>query len=359
VAVDVPVVVIEAGHVVPVATMRARSALSSWERTVGMRAVAPAEEKRPALDTVKAEELDRDGRTRRDRVMQIERVLHLARGKLDLGDAAVVGDVRAMLAEVYALERANVADPEAPTLVAEVLRAQARCELLAGDTAAATALRTRADLLDGGRLIGISEGAAPIATASPRVRVELVAPAAGEGELHVVIDGDDRVVAGSSRLPWELVPGEHHVRATIRSAEGESLLDARWFDVAASGAEIHLRSARIAAENPCSREKLERAALASAAAPGCALWARVAPMRSDVVEVSLCSAAGCAEPTRWAAPSLMPVAPAVKPSSSVGSWTWIALAGAAVVGGSVAAWRLGAFDRPAAPPPTWHWEGAK
>lgn len=356
-AVDLPTVV-----VVDEAPKSARSlatlrdaearALGAWHAATGLRAVDLPE---PAPITFIPVDADRPLRLAR-----IERALHEARGVLDLGDAKIVGETRARLAVAYAEARAHPEDPEAPFLVGELLRTLARAEDLAGDAEGARALRARAEVLDGGRRIGLSEGGpldAPAAATSPFVLTLLDAPTA----VVPFVDGERREGALS------LVAGEHHLR--LVAADGRTLA-AQWFFSGSAGLTLRLGSPRVA----CSAtdlapalEKLSTDAHASFAI-ACSAWLRVARRSTSItapppaasIEIQVCSAHDCGAPAVWSTVPLSPPPPRPESKSIFRSgWTWAAIGAAAVVGGTLTAWRLGAFDRDEPPPPTWRWEGAK
>ncbi len=346
-AVDLPAVVIEAdapAKARPVSALRPNEqrALAAFNATNGSRAVTLPESKKPI-----AIAFDPD---RNARILRIEEALHAARGPLDLGDRDQVGEVRAHVALAYAEARAHPEDPEAPFLVSEALRTLARAEELAGDTPSARALRTRADVLDGGRRIGLSEGgpSAPAAAPTVNVTIALIDPPSGT---EVFVDGERRTIDKSLAL----APGEHHVRVVYDGAP----LVAQWVAIGdAPGQELSFRvGPGIVA---CSERDLEPALTATSFSVACARWLRVKRMK-DAIEVRVCGAASCGPASVWS------IVPVTAPRTTVPSetsilrskWTWIGVGAAVVVGGAITAWQLGAFDRDEAPRPTWRWDGVR
>lgn len=341
-AVDLPTVVVVDESPRALSTLRDAEvrAFAAWRGSTGLHPVdLPAQ---PPIVTMPVDP------ERPLRIARIERALHEARGSLDLGDAKVVAEVRARLASAYDEARAHPDDPEAPFLVAEALRALARAEELAGDAEGARALRTRAALLDGGRALGLSEGGPidlPKPEAKPFALTLLDAPAGSV----TWIDGERR--EGATTLPL----GEHHLR--VVTADGRTLV-ARWFFADAVGLTVRVGPPRVA----CTADDLAPAlGKITGFAVSCASWVRVVPHASSL-EVRVCSTSACGPPSTWSTlpVSATPKTPVPEQKSIFRSgWTWAAIGAAAVVGGTVAAWRLGAFDRGESPPPTWRWEGAK
>jgi hypothetical protein len=366
VAIDLPTVVLTAQAEVrpsPMSTLAATlgdalGALRAWEKADGVRATAlplPTAPKTLPTDPARAERLAR-----------IESTLKDARATLDLADVATVDALRASLAVVYGEARAHPEDPEAGVLVAETLRMLARVESLAGNVDGATALRARARTLDGGRMVGLSEGVeAPLAPAAP-VTFTVLLDGAPEGA-RVRIDGRAEHAAGS--LALQLTPGEHHLRVVL--AEGDDPLDGgtlygTFFVVAAPGQSLRLRL-----ESPavaCSARDLEPALAVLASDPSatfavaCARWARVVKTGATTIEVRVCGQTACGDRRGWVAPPPTGNGNGPKPGGEGGTvwsspWTYVAIGAAVVVIGGVTAWRLGAFDRAETPPPTWRWEG--
>ena len=366
-AIDLPAVVIEASaprEPRALGTLGSASrALSAWQEVSGLHAIdLPVT---PALTTLAPDP------THAARVDAIELALRGARDLLDLGDRAELDDVRALLAFAYDQARAHPDDPEAPWLVAEVLRALARCEGLAGNAAFASELRARAAILDGDRMIGLSEGgdAAAPAAGAPAVTVRLELLGVPEGAV-VRLDG---VAHAASEATALLMSGEHHLRVSMPGSDGldAALLFAQWFVVASEGegAASPVVRVRIApAATACSAADLAPA-LASSSVEGaqfsvqCGRWARVQRADHGSIEVRICGAHACGAPTVWLDPAAVSAQPDEVPAHTTSSgiwssgWTYVALGAASLAAGSVVAWRLGAFDRPEAPPPTWRWEG--
>jgi hypothetical protein len=345
VAVDLPTVVVQApAETAPKSlsslSEAARRALAAHAHATGLHAVDLREQEKTtgiALDPDRAA-----------RIARIEDTLRAARGPLDLGDRDALPALRIRVAAAYSEARAHPEDPEAPFLLGEALRTLARIEDVAGDPSGARGLRLRADLIDGGRRIGLSEGGPFDATGGATIDLTLKLIDARASTI-VWIDGEER----DAKKPVSLIPGEHHVRVT---AQGVTIV-AQWITLTASG-ELPLRGD--VATTPCSAQDLA-SALASPAGfqVGCARWMRVVE-RKESLEIRVCSATSCGPVSTWSTvPLIHP--PATTPSKSVWSskWTWIGVGAAAVVGGTITAWRLGAFDRGEAPPPVWRWEGAR
>ncbi len=365
---DVPAVVIESPAE---ATPRPLSALGvafagriAWETAESVRAVElpePPTPPKPHLDPERASRLTR-----------IETIMRDARTELDVADVAQLGHVRAALAAAYGEARAHAEDPEAPFLVAELLRLLARAELVAGDLGGASALRARARLLDGGRLLGLSEGAAPLPPQAPLVTVTWTADA--DPGTVAYLDGNEHAF-GPAPLVLTIEPGEHHVRIVARDLRDpsnvlETSVWAGWIVVAAAepARTFLLPRAPIKA---CSRDDLAPALTAVAAdanghfAVGCTDWALLREKPNGALEVRRCDAHGCAPPVVWMTkPKGKSGGDGVDPpppSTSIwrSGWTYAAIGAVAAVAGGLAAWRLGAFDRGEAPPATLRWEGVK
>lgn len=341
-AVDLPTVVVvdEAPRALSTLREAEARALAAWRASTGTRSVDL-----PAQPPVVALPIDPE---RPARIARIERVLHESRGSLDLADPKVVADVRAELASAYGEARGHPEDPEAPFLAAEVLRALARAEELAGDAEGARALRMRAAVLDGGRSIGLSEGGpldVPPGEARPFALTLLDAPAGAA----TWIDGERRDGALS------LAAGEHHLR--VVAADGRTLA-ARWFFADAVGLTLRVGPPVVA----CTAGDLAPALTKTAGfSVSCASWVRVVPHASSL-EIRVCSAHDCGPPSTWSTVAVTAAPkPVVPENKSVwrSGWTWAAIGAAAAAVGTVAAWRLGAFDRGDSPAPTWRWEGAK
>lgn len=283
------------------------------------------------------------------RLLRIEEALRTAREPLDLGDLTAVPALRTSVATAYVEARAHPEDPEAPFLVAEALRTLARVEDLAGDAFGARALRLRAELIDGGRRIGLSEGGPLEPTKVATVRLTVALTDATK-DTTLFLDGEARKLGDA----FEIVPGEHHLRIT----SGARTLSAEWLTITEATGLTRRGGAK---STPCSATDLG-AALGSVDgtfAVSCARWAHVSRLKT-AVEIRICSATQCGKASTW---STVPLAepPKVASGSSVWSsrWTWVGLGAAALVGGAVTAWRLGAFDRDEPPPPVWRWEGAR
>lgn len=347
--IDVPSVVIEAPAKAPFAlstlTNAERSALAGFRAANGVQLVdVPAD----ATATPIAIDPEADAR-----IARVEATLHAARGPLDLGDRAAIDGLRARVSAAYADVRAHPEAPEAPFLLAEALRTLARIEDLAGDADAGRALRARASLLDGGRSIGLSEGE-PNEGEKP-ARRDVAFTLVGEHAAAVLfVDGAPR---SDTTVP--LAAGEHHVR--VATDDGATLA-AAWIAIGATGG-VTLRVGPDA--TPCSRADLAPALARVAAgndegfAVRCEKFAIVTRAPKHV-DVRLCDRTGCERKSTWSTQPLLPPPPPPPEQHGLfhSGWTWAAIGAAAVAGGTLTAWRLGAFDRPAAPPPTWRWDGA-
>ncbi|MGZ3420031.1 MAG: hypothetical protein ACXVEE_19295 [Polyangiales bacterium] len=339
-AVDVPTIVVEDGAAKSLASLVASPdelrAAKAFREATGLSLVAPVDPQ-AVVHTVDP--------NRSARIARIESTLHAARGPLELGDRDALPSLRADLAFAYSEARAHPEDPEAPLLLAEVLRTMARAEDLAGESSGASALRARASLLDGGRKIGLSEGA----STESAVARHPVAIAVEPLSAVVWIDG-----VRLKQTTIALGDGEHHLR--IVDEQGVTLL-ARWIVIGASTTALSFRAGSV--PPPCTQSELSAAARSTGDfSVNCASWAIVRRTKVSL-EVRLCGATSCAQPTHWGF-GMPSTPPTVVTEKSVfrSPWTWVAIGAAAVAGGTIAAWRLGAFDRPDAPPPTWRWEGA-
>ncbi len=344
--IDLPAVVIEAHAPTvarPLSILAAAEgrALVAHEQATGLRAIAP-----PATPVPSSLPIDPQ---RAARILFIEETLRSVRGPLDLGDREQLSDVRARVALAYAEARAHPEDPEAPFLAAEALRTLARVEELAGDATNARALLMRAALLDGGRRIGLSEGGPSETSKAPAVAVSFALIDAPSG-VELFVDGERREASASIAL----VAGEHHLRVLHRDAT----IVAQWIQIAEGTAQsVVLRAgpSRVA----CSEGDLLPALGRASFAIGCARWLLVT-RRPGALDVRVCGASACAAAATWSTAPVASPPPIVEESSILRSkWTWIGVGAAVVVGGTITAWQLGAFDRPDAPPPTWRWEGVR
>lgn len=340
--VDLPTVVVEAGaesiaRPLSVLDDRARRALDAFSDTTSVKPIG-LPESASIVVTVDPQ--------RGARILKIEEALKNARGPLDLGDRDALTAVRLSVSEAYAEARAHPEDPEAPFLVAEALRTLARVEELAGDAIGARALRRRAELIDGGRRIGLSEGLPlePATAATVAITFKLL----DAGTTTVLfVDGEAR----DPSKPLSIVPGEHHVRVTA----GSATVNAQFMTLA-TATEVTLRGG--APRTPCSASDLAPALASDSFAVLCPRWLRVLH-KTTTIEVRICGAASCGAPSTWSTAPITTTPPVAETSVWSSRWTWLGIGAAAVVGGSITAWRLGAFDRPDPPPPTWRWDGAR
>jgi len=348
-----PVVVLDGGTARPPSalTKKPALALAAWAATHQESPVALPPDAPPPTGWVL------DATARATRVGHVEGALRRARTLLDDGDPTKAMAARGFATEAYAEARAHPEDPECPTWLAEALRALARAEALGGDATGAAGLLHRARLLDGGRLLGLSESPALVALPTGPVRT-LRVTVAGKSKTRVYVDG--ALATG----PVSVETGEHHLRVVI-AREGEldgPLLDARLFSVGDTDATIELHDPVEVV--PCSGADLADALGALAKDPKavfvarCPGWARVVPREDGSIAVQRCGPTGCAKPTVWLAPEVSPKPIPLPPSTSVlrSPWTWVAIGAGVVVAGSLTAWKLGAFDRKEAPAPTWRWE---
>ena len=359
-AVDLPTVVIEAESPRTARPLAALApvigAVRSWEQRAGVRAVELPYDPGPRL-------LPNDP-AHDSRVANIESTLHAARATLDLGESSSLDEVRARIAVAYDAARAHPQDAEAAWLLAEALRLSARAEALAGDHAGAAALRARARLLDRGRLLGLSEGIEAVPS-EPTNEVTLVMDGAPD---HAVVRIDGESYDATRSFTARLSVGEHHVRVTLADPDGldRGVLLASWLTVAAGDATIHVRVAdeRVA----CSARDLAAALEALASHGGfevrCPHWAIARRVGAVTLDVRACDARSCAPSESWLTlTGVTPLRPRGDegPASSAwrSGWTYAAIGAATLAVGGLAAWRLGALDRPQAPPPTWRWEGIR
>jgi hypothetical protein len=342
VAIDLPTVVIEADAPRPLSVLGPNEvrALGAHAETTGLRAVELPEAKRPAALPIDP--------FRSARILRIEETLRNARGPLDLGDREQLDDVRTRVAIAYHEARAHPEDPEAPFLVGEALRTLARVEELAGDAMGSRALRARADLLDGGRRIGLSEGGPSDPIKTTRVEVTITLLDAVKGT-ELFIDGE----RGDAGKPIALGPGEHHLRIVVDSAP----IVAQWFAVAdASAQTLTVRAGP--GSVACSAQDLAPAFGQNVFAVACARWLKVS-RRKDAIAIRVCGNTSCGPESVWSTAPLVTPRPITETSLLRSKWTWIGVGAAAVIGGTITAWQLGAFDRKDAPPPTWRWEGVR
>lgn len=339
--VDLPTVVIEAhaqARMLSSLSLAEKRALHAYSEATGIVAV-----ELPPDAAVSGIALDPE---RTSRLLGIEETLKAARAPLDLGEKEALPALRLRVASAYAKARAHPEDPEAPYLVAEALRTLARIEDV-NDPSGARALRARADVLDGGRRIGLSEGGPldPPKEAPIAVTITLVD---ASSTTVVWIDGEERDV----KSPIAVMAGEHHLRVVTESAT----LSAEWLTVT-TPTQLTLRGG--ARRAPCSRTDLSRALPAlEGFMVACPRWARVTPLKG-AIEIRVCGPTSCGPAATWSTMTMVTPQPPHTPSVWSSRWTWLGIGAAALVGGTVTAWSLGAFDRPDKPSPVWRWDGAR
>jgi hypothetical protein len=276
-------------------------------------------------------------------VETIERLLVEAGTAVDAGDPDAAG---------AALERAKrlVIDrpelPQAAWLMAEIWHVEAESlEARAPDVAAT--LRTKAGALAGPRARPYSpEPAQPSPAGVP-----------GRDSVTVPLEGprpSDAVYVDGTRLtgPRQVEPGTHHVRV-LRDSQP---VYARWVEARVEAGALELVVAR---PPPCSAEDLGAPAIIGSrlrVAPdvACPRWA-VARAVPRGIEVALCFASSCGSFLEWrrdwGAVLRSPPQPGPEPAA-IPAWLGWTLAGAAAIaGGSIIAWRAGAFDSPDRGPP--------
>jgi len=350
-----PVVVIDGGSVKAPSSLgkKPSQALSAWASAHGESPTAVVPDA-PLLASPVS-----DPKARATRVADVETALRRARTLLDDGDPTKAATARGFAAEAYAEARAHPEDPECPSWLAEALRALARAEALGGDATSAAGLLHRARLLDGGRVLGLSES--PNLVVLPKgtphaLRVSV----AGKRKLETRVYVDGALTTG----PVSIEAGEHHLRVVV-AREGEldgALLDARLFSMGEADAALELRDPIEVV--PCSAADVEDA-LALVAKDQtatfsvlCPRWARVVPRDDGSIAVQRCGPTLCTAATIWVAPEVAqkPIAPPPTTSLLRSPWTWVAVGVGVVGAASLTAWRLGAFDRKEAPAPTWRWE---
>jgi hypothetical protein len=321
----------------------ARRALSAFGHARGVRPVDPVDAPigLPPID-----------RSHSSRVEAVEEILHEVRSPLDLGERDAIDEIRARLAEAWATVRAHPEDPEAALLASEVLRALARLEALAGDDLGARTFFARADLLDGGRVLGLSEGDRRPSPGAPSFPVAF-APIASGLSIRVIVDGLAIDTAQAT-----LVGGEHHVR--IEEATTGRTLHGSWLPVTGAAKFAPTLAVSIAS---CSRRDLLRGAEATCArfavvrAVTGGIEARIcAHNREPPLPLARCEPATVFLDTEASRPDR---APHEERSILRSPWTWVAVGAAVIATGAGIAHGLGAFDRPERPPPTWRWEGAR
>lgn len=349
-SVDLPTVVVEAHAETPAAmTVRPLSALGEVQRRA-LGAYSDA----TSIHAVDLPEQAADNALPGDplraaRILRIEEALRAARGPLDVGDRDALATVQLRVSTAYSEARAHPEDAEAPFLVAEALRTLARIEDLNADVIGARALRRRADLLDGGRLIGLSEGG-PLQSATGASVSLTVTLTDATASSVLLVDGEVRPAGKAIAL----LPGEHHLRVTAHGAT----LSAQFLTLTT---ETELTLAGGAARTPCAAADLAAAlaAVPNSFAVVCPRWARIVQQKS-AIEIRICSSTSCGASTTWSTVPLAAPPPFVGERSVWSSrWTWVSIGAAALVGGTVTAWSLGAFDRGDRPAPTWRWDGAR
>ena len=358
-ATSLPVVVVEApsSNILDRATLDKphRRALAAFVEAAGEQLVDPVP------DLVSSPFASTDPQERGARSRRIEGALKRARTLLDDGDATKAAEARGAASLAYAEARAHPEDPECPLWLAESLRALARAELLAGGEATgAAALFRRASLLDGGRVLGLSESA-PTKSIPPQVKHTLRLSLAFATTPTVVSVDGQRFVGAS-----DLEPGEHHLRIVEVGAGGldGAVLEARFFDMGDADTTLVVRVGSPAVA--CSMRDLAPSLSALAKDDGaafdvaCTRWGRIVARTDGTVGVQLCGKTRCTKGTVWAgSEAIVGPTPAPAPSPLRSPWTWVAVGIGVATAAGLTAWGLGAFDKQPTSAPTWRWEPAR
>jgi hypothetical protein len=294
-------------------------AVSSWALAHGVRLVAPNDEAAPSLTV--------DPRIADD----VERLLDRARDAMVARDGEAVDRVLSAAASTL---QAHPELPQAAWLMAEVERARSsRLRRIAPvDEAAAAAAWTRADALDGGRVVGVGEqGAASAAAAT------LTLPAGLPPGATVLLDGS---AAATGTISTRAGP-----HALVVVVDGSPSW-ASWIDAPAGTSSVQVSAPLIPA---CSKIDVARASTAGesidATGVRCASWL-AAVGDGDGIRVAVCAADHCGPLIAWRAPLPWTYAPPPEPSHRGGwpAWaTWGLVGASAVVATGVVVLATGAL----------------
>jgi len=300
-----------------------RHALEQWALARGVRLVLPADGSLPeipvdlAIGSRVEDELDRA----RDAI---------AAHETDAAERA--------LARAEALLREHPELPQGAWLMAEVHRVwSARWQRLQPrDVARADAAWQRAAALDGGRVAGVGETAAP-ALPSARGRIEL--EGAGPGAV-LRIDGIETAQGHVTRAA-----GEHQMTVT----ESSSVRYAAWVTFA-EGAVVRVH---VPGPPACSTADLERArvdgAQIHAAGVHCSSWVAALPSGAGALRIATCEKERCGPLVEWrVGTARLPSGPSTE-EPRPGRWpawaTWTAFGAGIAVATTVALAATGAFDK--------------
>ncbi len=284
----------------------APSVLQSWAATRGLRLVAPAP---GGMHAVAVDPSD---------AKPVEELLHAARELVTQHDAE--GAERA-LARAEAAVRAHPELPQAPWLLAEVMRGWATRFARVEPTDPARAARDwrAAAALDGGREAGLGEPAA-----APEARVPFSLEVTGASPaLELTLDAEP-IAPGAH----EAKPGLHRLLAR----SGESVVFAEWIAIVSPHAVVRVA---LPPPAPCSADDL------ASRSPACPTWvtARPGPQPGAYV-VRVCGQSGCGPELAVASITETPSHPVVV-RHGLPTWATVTLVTGGVILAGIAAGAIG------------------
>ncbi|HEY4015991.1 MAG TPA: hypothetical protein VGM06_21795 [Polyangiaceae bacterium] len=301
-------------------------ALSAWGRAHGVRLVEPAVVAIPAIavDPAVGERVEDDIDRARDAVAAHD--ADRAERAIEAADATL---------------RAHAELPQAAWLMAEVERARAALwrRVAPLDAGAADLAWARAEALDGGRVAGVGEEAAP--AHAPNAAVTL---AVSPGDARAWLDGEPIGVS-------EAVATRAGLHALVVTWAGVPVW-ASWVEVSAGGSTLDVP---VDVAPACSAADVSRARVGASGAVEarfvrCRSWVAVeAGARPATVRVATCETDRCGDPVEWRAPAPWTWAPPVREDDERRSWpawaTWALVGGGAAVAAGVIAVAAGAFQQ--------------
>jgi hypothetical protein len=328
----VPVLAVEWANVAPESAPSpgARALLAEWAEARGVHLVSPGGDAPPhiAIDPKVAD--------------AVEDALLRARDAITADDAPHADEA---LAKAEALLEAHPELPQAPWLLAEVLRTKAARlrQLPPHDARRAAEAWAGALSLDGGRAAGLGEHGTEMGAS--------VSPQAGALVLEGAFDGLTITLDGLPSSPSLHAPAGQHQILVRRSG---ALVWAGWVSVGGT------RAATLSLPEPpsCSRQDLGKArvegARVRATGVRCGAWVSVEDVGVAGLLVATCGADSCGPRLAWTVGSFGPIVPDRSASAHhVPRWVpWAAAAAGVVAVTAITLAATGAF-RPTHDEPIW------
>jgi hypothetical protein len=301
----------------------AARALATYARARGIHIVPPEEQPSPVvIDPALAD--------------QVERELARAREGIAAADAAAA---EGAIARAEALVRSHPELPNAAWLRAEVDRAWAArfARVEPRDETRARAAAASAAAIDGGRIAGVGDIAAPI---GPKAPLSLTISAKGAPVVRV--DGIVIAPDAAGTYTAALAPAEHHVLVTV----DDRVALASW--IPTNGA----FATRLDAGDggACSPSLLSSARREGdgvvASGITCGRWIAVAPTRGEGLLVARCERDACSPLVEWRAERIAGPSPRPAPKKTWPTWATITIVGvSAATAATVVLFAAGAFDK--------------